>query len=91
MILADDDLDVTADKLSAILNAAGISVDAFWPGLWAKSLQGVSKSTISSLFSAPGGGGAAVAVAGKTQNIYLLTLAKVQWSAITRDYICNNT
>merc|ERR1712157_631307 len=60
MILVDDDLDITADKLVNILNAANVSVDGFWPGLWAKSLQNVS---MSSMFGGGFGAGAAVTTA----------------------------
>ena len=43
-------VDITADKLSNILAAANISVDAYWPEIYARSLKNVDKATISQLF-----------------------------------------
>ena len=41
LILQDDDVAITGDKIQAILNAAGVHVEPFWPGLYANALQGV--------------------------------------------------
>merc|ERR1712227_865492 len=35
LILNDDGIDITADKLTAILKAAKVDVEPFWPGLFA--------------------------------------------------------
>ena len=40
-ILADDDVAITADKLTAILKAAGVDVEPIWPTLYARALQNV--------------------------------------------------
>jgi large subunit ribosomal protein LP1 len=40
LILADDDIQVTAEKMQAILKAADVHVESIWPNLFAKSLQG---------------------------------------------------
>lgn len=40
LILQDDDVPITADKIQAIVNAAGITVEPFWPGAYVKALQG---------------------------------------------------
>ena len=36
LILADDDVPVTADRLTSILKAAGVEFEPYWPGLFAK-------------------------------------------------------
>merc|ERR1712098_180466 len=67
LILQDDDIEITADKLSTLLKAAKVSVEPFWPGLFAGALKDVDvKSLITNIGSgvggaapAAGGGGAA--------------------------------
>ena len=41
-ILADDDIPITPEKINTLLKAAGIEVEAIWPTLYAKALQGVN-------------------------------------------------
>merc|ERR1712183_513258 len=40
LILYDDDVDITGEKMAKIISAAKVNVEAFWPGLFAKALQG---------------------------------------------------
>lgn len=60
LILQDDEIAVTAEKISTILKAAGVEVEPYWPGLFAKALEGLDlKSLISNVGSGVGAGPAA--------------------------------
>jgi large subunit ribosomal protein LP1 len=59
LILHDDGISITADKISTILKAAGVSVEPYWPTLFAKALDGVDvTSLLGSLGSASAAAGA---------------------------------
>ncbi|KAK5646819.1 hypothetical protein RI129_005283 [Pyrocoelia pectoralis] len=66
LILADDDVAITGEKIQTILKAAGVDVEPYWPGLFAKALEGINvKDLITKIGagagSAPAGGAAAAA------------------------------
>jgi len=71
LILTDDDVAITGDKILTILKAAGVEVEPYWPGLFAKALEGIKvKDLITNVGSGVGAAGpaapaAAAAPAGK--------------------------
>uniref|UniRef100_A0A182PCX7 Large ribosomal subunit protein P1 n=1 Tax=Anopheles epiroticus TaxID=199890 RepID=A0A182PCX7_9DIPT len=65
LILVDDDVAVTDEKIATILKAANVDIEPYWPGLFAKALEGIDvKSLITSIGSGVGSGGGAPAAAG---------------------------
>ncbi|XP_055684129.1 60S acidic ribosomal protein P1 [Lutzomyia longipalpis] len=60
LILVDDDVAVTGEKISTILKAANVEVEPYWPGLFAKALEGVNvKDLITNIGSGVGAAPAA--------------------------------
>jgi len=68
LILADDGIEITADKITALTGAAGVELEAIWATLLAKALEGKNIKDLLSNVGAGGGapvaGGAAPAAAG---------------------------
>ncbi|XP_060679805.1 large ribosomal subunit protein P1 [Chiloscyllium punctatum] len=60
LILHDDEVTVTEDKLNALIKTAGVTVEPFWPSLFAKALANID---INSLICSVGAGGSAPAAA----------------------------
>merc|ERR1712080_10351 len=58
LILADEGLEITADKLSALISAANVEVESIWLSLLAKALEG---KDVKELLTNVGAGGAAPA------------------------------
>ncbi|XP_004529421.1 60S acidic ribosomal protein P1 [Ceratitis capitata] len=79
LVLVDDDIAVTGEKITTILKAASVDVEPYWPGLFAKALEGINvKDLITNIGSgvgaaapsggaAPAGGDAAPAEAKKEE------------------------
>nr|XP_035110152.1 60S acidic ribosomal protein P1-like [Callithrix jacchus] len=58
LIPHDDEVTVTEDKINALIKAARVNVEPFWPGLFAKALANVNTG---SLICNEGAGGSAPA------------------------------
>nr|XP_061808716.1 large ribosomal subunit protein P1-like isoform X1 [Nerophis lumbriciformis] len=63
LILHDDEVTVTEDKLHALIKAAGVTVEPFWPSLFAKALSNVDIASLICNVGAGGGGAPAGAPA----------------------------
>ncbi|XP_047966590.1 60S acidic ribosomal protein P1-like [Salvia hispanica] len=65
LVLHDDGIPITAEKISTLLKAANLSVESYWPSLFAKLCE---KRNVEDLIMnvGAGGGGGAVAVAAPT-------------------------
>ncbi|XP_078446321.1 large ribosomal subunit protein P1-like [Wolffia australiana] len=59
LILHDDHIPVTAEKISTLVKAANVKVDSYWPSLFAKLLE---KRNVEDLISNVGSGGGAATV-----------------------------
>merc|ERR1712087_158383 len=72
LILADDDVAITAEKINTILKAAKVDVEPFWPGLFAKCCESIDVKELisnvgSGVGSAPAAGAAAPAAEAKKE------------------------
>ncbi|TFK21051.1 hypothetical protein FA15DRAFT_682263 [Coprinopsis marcescibilis] len=61
LILADDGIEITADKITTLTDAAGVELEPIWASLLAKALEG---KNVKELLSNVGAGGGAPAVGG---------------------------
>ncbi|PHH88442.1 hypothetical protein CDD83_7523 [Cordyceps sp. RAO-2017] len=60
LILADDEIEVTSDKMQALIKAAGLTeIEPIWTSIFAKALEG--KDVKDLLVNVGSGGGAAAA------------------------------
>ncbi|XP_051878954.1 60S acidic ribosomal protein P1 [Pristis pectinata] len=63
LILHDDEVTVTEDKLNALIRTAGVTVEPFWPSLFAKALANIDINSLICSVGAGGGGGGGAAPA----------------------------
>ncbi|KAF9653635.1 ribosomal protein 60S [Thelephora ganbajun] len=67
LILADEGIEITADKIVALTQAAGIEVEPIWATLLTKALEGKNvKELLANVGSGGGGPAPAVAAGGAT-------------------------
>ena len=57
LILYDEGLEISSEKINKLIAASGNKVDAYWPGLFARALQG--KNVAELLLGGSGGAGGA--------------------------------
>ncbi|XP_038648944.1 60S acidic ribosomal protein P1-like [Scyliorhinus canicula] len=46
LILHNDEVTVTEDKLNALIKTAGVTIEPFWPSLFAKSLANIDVNSL---------------------------------------------
>eukprot|EP00897_Mesotaenium_endlicherianum_P009231 jgi/Mesen1/8336/ME000461S07754 len=61
LILHDEGIPITAEKLATIIKAANVSYEAYYPGLFAKLFEKRSVDDLITNVGSGGGGGVAVA------------------------------
>uniref|UniRef100_A0A060T799 ARAD1B17974p n=1 Tax=Blastobotrys adeninivorans TaxID=409370 RepID=A0A060T799_BLAAD len=64
LILADSEVEITADKLLALTKAAGVDVEPIWANVYAKAVEGKDLKDILFAFGAAGPAVAAAPAAG---------------------------
>ena len=60
LLLHDCGLDISAEKLNKVIKQSGNEVEAYWPGLFAKALQGQDIDAILTRMGAPAAAGPVV-------------------------------
>merc|ERR1712228_283361 len=70
LLLHDGGVEVTGEKIAKVIKASGNSVEGYWPGLFAKALQGQNIGALLTNVSGPApAGGAAAATAGVAEKV----------------------
>ncbi|CAH7685718.1 60S acidic ribosomal protein P1 [Phakopsora pachyrhizi] len=64
LILADEGIEITADKINTLITAAKVDVEPIWATLLAKALEGKDVKDMLSNVGAGGGAAAAPAIGG---------------------------
>eukprot|EP00268_Persea_americana_P051272 TRINITY_DN5649_c1_g3_i1.p1 TRINITY_DN5649_c1_g3~~TRINITY_DN5649_c1_g3_i1.p1 ORF type:complete len:101 (-),score=30.41 TRINITY_DN5649_c1_g3_i1:14-316(-) len=60
LILYDDGISITAEKIATLVSSAGVKVQGYWPGLFAKLLE---RRDVDDLITNVGSGGGCAPVA----------------------------
>ncbi len=76
LILQDDEVAITAEKLQTILKAANVEVEPYWPGLFSKALENLDIKALITNVGSGVGAAAPVASAGGAQQSTAQTEAK---------------
>ncbi|CAG7900352.1 unnamed protein product, partial [Brassica rapa] len=63
MILEDEGIAITADKIATLIKSAGVSCESYWPMLFAKMAEKRNVTDLIMNVGAGGGGGAPVSAA----------------------------
>ncbi|KAG2334960.1 hypothetical protein Bca52824_006140 [Brassica carinata] len=63
MILEDEGIAITADKIATLIKSAGVSCESYWPMLFAKMAEKRNVTDLIMNVGAGGGGGAPVCAA----------------------------
>merc|ERR1712100_586904 len=61
LMLHDDGLEITGEKLSKVIKASGNEVEPYWPMLFAKALKSANVDELLTNVASAGGGGPAAA------------------------------
>lgn len=61
LILYDDGIPITAEKITTLIKAANVKIDSYWPGLFVKLFE--KKNIEDLILNVGSGGGASAAVA----------------------------
>ena len=67
LILHDEGIEITAEKIAALVKAANVSIESYWPSLFAKLAQKRSIEDLILNFGSSGGGAAPVAGVAPTE------------------------
>ncbi|CAN7066822.1 unnamed protein product [Brassica oleracea var. botrytis] len=63
MILEDEGISITSDKIATLVKAAGVEIESYWPMLFANMAEKRNVTDLIMNVGAGGGGGAPVAAA----------------------------
>merc|ERR1711931_526427 len=64
IVLLDDEVSVTSEKIVTMLKAANVEIEPYWPSLFAKATNGLDLKSVCTNISAGGGVGAPAASSG---------------------------
>eukprot|EP00039_Didymoeca_costata_P017842 m.331120 g.331120 ORF g.331120 m.331120 type:complete len:113 (+) comp16648_c0_seq1:91-429(+) len=64
LILADDEQEITGEKIGEIVKASGVEVEGYLPGLFGNACKGMDVATLVASVGSGGGGGGGGGAAG---------------------------